>query len=190
MVAFVHVGERVCVTTRVRRVCAHMSVQTRYSCSELMQMGTVGPTLTPYIHVRYPFTSPACAELAPIATLFPNQNYILRCNPTVATPFPLYTRDCETHSLHVQVTDVDKSAPTVSGCLSLSQALSKSAGARFAAERLIPVICPLLASPSTPHEQFTQALKCVCVRAQLVCMLGCVVGLHSHRAVVVWRDAA
>ena len=69
--------------------------------------------------------------------------------------------------LAVQVTTIDKTAATVSGCLALSQALSKSGGARFAAERLIPVLCPLLASPATPHEQFSAAIKC----AQLLCLL-------------------
>ena len=60
----------------------------------------------------------------------------------------------------MQVTAVDRSPGTVSGCLVLGGALAQQWGAELAAERVLPVLCPLLASPSLSPGHFAAALQC------------------------------
>ena len=48
----------------------------------------------------------------------------------------------------------------MSGCLVLGSALAQQWGAELAAERVLPVLCPLLASPSLSPGHFAAALQC------------------------------
>jgi hypothetical protein len=60
------------------------------------------------------------------------------------------------------VTAVDRSPGTVSGCLVLGSALAQQWGAELAAERVLPVLTPLLTSPSLSPGHFAAALECAC----------------------------
>jgi len=56
---------------------------------------------------------------------------------------------------------VDKSAPTAMCILGLGDALSKKWGPMFTAEKALPALTPLLASPALSAQQFTTAAKTV-----------------------------
>ncbi len=59
------------------------------------------------------------------------------------------------------MTAVDRSPGTVSGCLVLGSALAHQWGAELAAEKVLPVLTPLLTSPSLSPGHFAAALQCV-----------------------------
>ena len=61
--------------------------------------------------------------------------------------------------LRIQVTAVDRSPGTVSGCLVLGGALAHQWGAELAAEKVLPVLTPLLTSPSLSPGHFAAALQ-------------------------------
>lgn len=61
----------------------------------------------------------------------------------------------------LQVTAVDKSAPTAMCVLALGGSLAKQWGPRLAAERVLPALCPLLVAPALSSQQFATALKTV-----------------------------
>ena len=61
----------------------------------------------------------------------------------------------------LQVTAVDKSAPTAMCVLALGGALAKQWGARLAAERVLPTLAPLLVAPALNSQQFAAAMKTV-----------------------------
>lgn len=61
----------------------------------------------------------------------------------------------------LQVTAVDKSAPTAMCVLALGGSLAKQWGPRLAAERVLPTLCPLLVAPTLNGQQFAVALKTV-----------------------------
>ena len=54
-----------------------------------------------------------------------------------------------------QVTAVDRSEATVAGCASLAHALVKALGLMFAAEKVLPVVVPLLPVGTLPWELFS-----------------------------------
>ncbi|KAK9916801.1 hypothetical protein WJX75_007226 [Coccomyxa subellipsoidea] len=60
-----------------------------------------------------------------------------------------------------KVTAVDRSPGTVSGCLVLGSALAHQWGAELAAEKVLPVLTPLLTSPSLSPGHFAAALQTV-----------------------------
>jgi hypothetical protein len=64
-----------------------------------------------------------------------------------------------TRALMWQVTAVDRSPGTVSGCLVLGSALAHQWGAELAAEKVLPVLTPLLTSPSLSPGHFAAALQ-------------------------------
>ena len=59
-----------------------------------------------------------------------------------------------------QVTAVDRSPGTVSGCLVLGGCLAQHWGPELAAEKVLPVLTPLLTSPSLSAGHFAAALQC------------------------------
>ena len=59
-----------------------------------------------------------------------------------------------------QVTAVDRSPGTVSGCLVLGGCLAHHWGPELAAEKVLPVLTPLLTSPSLSPGHFAAALQC------------------------------
>lgn len=70
----------------------------------------------------------------------------------------------------VQVTAVDRSPGTVSGCLVLGSALAHQWGAELAAEKVLPVLTPLLTSPSLSPGHFAAALQCAPSCRTLCCV--------------------
>ncbi|CAL5225210.1 g7994 [Coccomyxa viridis] len=60
-----------------------------------------------------------------------------------------------------KVTAVDRSPGTVSGCLVLGGALAHQWGAELAAEKVLPVLTPLLTSPSLSPGHFAAAMQTV-----------------------------
>ena len=50
---------------------------------------------------------------------------------------------------------MDRSEATVAGCASLAHALVRALGLRFAAEKVLPVIVPLLPVGTLPWELFS-----------------------------------
>ena len=61
----------------------------------------------------------------------------------------------------LQVTAVDKTPATAMCALGLGDSLSRQWGPRLAAERVLPVLCPLLVVPSLNTQQFGTALRTV-----------------------------
>ena len=58
------------------------------------------------------------------------------------------------------MTAVDRSPGTVSGCLVLGGCLAQHWGPELAAEKVLPVLTPLLTSPSLSSGHFAAALQC------------------------------
>ncbi len=54
---------------------------------------------------------------------------------------------------------MDRSPGTVSGCLVLGGALAHQWGAELAAEKVLPVLTPLLTSPSLSPGHFAAAMQ-------------------------------
>lgn len=56
---------------------------------------------------------------------------------------------------------MDKTAATTMCALALGDALGRQFGARVAAERVLPALCPLLVVPSLSAQQAATAMKVV-----------------------------
>ena len=80
-----------------------------------------------------------------------------RCCPSLSVRWP--------HSpappVRSQVSAVDRSGPTVMCLLALGEALTQQWGAKLAAERVLPVLCPLLVSPALSAKQAAAAARTV-----------------------------
>ena len=59
----------------------------------------------------------------------------------------------------MQVTAVDRRPGTGSGCLGLGGARAHQWGAELAAEKVLPVLTPLLTSPSLSPGHFAAAMQ-------------------------------
>ncbi|GAB4813447.1 hypothetical protein N2152v2_000493 [Parachlorella kessleri] len=60
-----------------------------------------------------------------------------------------------------QVTAVDKTPATTMCALALGEALARQWGPRLAAEKVLPILCPLLVVPSLNNQQFAAAVRTV-----------------------------
>ena len=56
---------------------------------------------------------------------------------------------------------MDKTPATTMCALALGEALAKQWGPRLAAEKVLPILCPLLVVPSLNNQQFAAAVSTV-----------------------------
>lgn len=73
-----------------------------------------------------------------------------------------------------QVTAVDKTPATTMCALGLGDSVARQWGPRVAAERVLPVLCPLLVVPSLNTQQFQTAMKTIrelLARCAVLCLL-------------------